>query len=166
MSNSNYMIKIFKRLIVITSLVVFAGCDKDFVEVNTNPYAAVEIDPALLFAGAQRTHIGTWYGEHTIVQQFVSPYNTGANLGFNFNADIDGASTPKWGEYTSSIKNMTHALFLLGPNTPRVNLRSMIRIWKAQVFMGLVDNYGDVPYSEAGEGLIEKTFYPKYDDDA
>lgn len=32
--------------------------------------------------------------------------------------------------------------------------------------MGLVDNYGDVPYSEAGKGLIEKTFYPKYDDDA
>ena len=25
----------------------------------------------------------------------------------------------------------------------------MIRIWKAQVFMGLVDNYGDVPYSES-----------------
>jgi hypothetical protein len=96
----------------------------------------------------------------------VTPYNTGANLGFSFNADIDGNSTPKWGEYNSSIKNMIQALNLLGPNTARVNLRSMIRIWKAQVFMGLVDNYGDVPYSEAGKGLIDKLFYPKYDDDA
>jgi hypothetical protein len=161
------MIKIIKRLIFfISSGFLLTGCDKDFVEVNTNPYAIPAVDPALLFAGAQRTHIGTWTAEHTIVQQFVTPYNTGANLGFSFNADIDGMSTPKWGEYNTSIKNMIHALNILGPNTDRVNLRSMIRIWKAQVFMGLVDDYGDVPYSEAGKGLSEKLFYPKYDDDA
>ena len=43
---------------------------------------------------------------------------------------------------------------------------SMLRIWKAQVFMGLVDAYGDVPYSEAGKAVSEVIFYPKYDDDA
>lgn len=161
------MIKIIKRLIFfISSIFLFAGCDKDFVEVNTNPYAIPSVDPALLFAGAQRTHLGTWTGEHTIVQHFVTPYNTGANLGFSFNADIDGMSTPKWGEYNGSIKNMIHALNLLGPTTTSINLKSMIRIWKAQVFMGLVDNYGDVPYSEAGKGLSDKLFFPKYDDDA
>jgi hypothetical protein len=160
------MIKIIKRLIFISSIFLFTGCDKDFVEVNTNPYAIPSVDPALLFAGAQRTHLGTWTGEHTIVQQFVTPYNTGANLGFSFNADIDGMSTPKWGEYNTSIKNMIHALNLLGPSTDRVNLKNMIRIWKAQVFMGLVDDYGDVPYSEAGKGLSDKLFFPKYDDDA
>jgi hypothetical protein len=42
----------------------------------------------------------------------------------------------------------------------------MIRIWKAQTFMGLVDEYGDVPYSEAGKAVSETIFYPKYDDDA
>jgi hypothetical protein len=161
------MIKIFKRILYISSVVLFfTGCDKDFVKVNTNPYAIPSVDPALLFAGAQRTHVGTWTGEHTIVQHFVTPYNTGANLGFSFNADIDGMSTPKWGEYTGSIKNMIQALNILGPTTTAVNLRSMIRIWKAQVFMGLVDDYGDVPYSEAGKGLSDKLFFPKYDDDA
>ena len=69
------MIKIFKRLIFICTVLLFAGCDKDFVEINTNPYAITTVDPALLFAGAQRTHIGTWTAEHTIVQQFVAPYN-------------------------------------------------------------------------------------------
>ena len=160
------MIKIFKRLILISTVFFFAGCDKDFVEVNTNPYAINNIDPALLFAGAQRTHIGTWAAEHTIVQQFLGAYNTGANTGFNFNEDIDGVSTPKWGEYNSSLKNMIQALNVLGPTTTRVNLQSMIRIWKAQVFMGLVDNYGDVPYFEAGKAVSEGIFYPKYDDDA
>jgi hypothetical protein len=168
------MIKIFQRLVFITTVFLFAGCTKDLVEVNTNPYAANSVDPALLFAGAQRTHLGTWTAEHTIVQQFVVPYNTGANDGFNFNSDIDGVSTPKWDQSYSGgangnnapVKNLMQALFLLGDNTARVNLRSMIRIWKAQLFMGLVDDYGDVPYSEAGRGVSDKIFYPKYDDDA
>ena len=160
------MIKIFKRLLLINSVFLFAGCDKDFVEINTNPYAINSVDPALLFAGAQRTHVGTWTAEHTIVQQFVTPYNTGANQGFSFNVDIDGMSTPKWGEYNSNIKNLIQALTNLGSTTTRVNLRSMIRIWKAQVFMGMVDAYGDVPYSEAGRAVSDVLFYPKYDDDA
>ena len=160
------MIKIFKRLLFISTVLFFAGCDKDFVEINTNPYAINSIDPALLFAGAQRTHIGTWTAEHTIVQQFVTPYNQGATLGFSFNADIDGNNNAKWGEYNSNIKNLIQALTVLGPTTTRVNLKSMIRIWKAQVFMGLVDAYGDVPYSEAGKAVSDVIFYPKYDDDA
>ncbi|HXR80939.1 MAG TPA: SusD/RagB family nutrient-binding outer membrane lipoprotein, partial [Saprospiraceae bacterium] len=160
------MIKIFKRLLFISTVFLFAGCDKDFVEINTNPYAINSVDPALLFAGAQRTHVGTWSAEPTIVQQFVTPYNTGANVGFSFNVDIDGISTPKWGEYNSNIKNLIQALTVLGPTTTRVNLKSMIRIWKAQVFMGMVDAYGDVPYSEAGKAVSDVIFYPKYDDDA
>jgi hypothetical protein len=159
------MIKIIKRLIFISSIFLFPGCDKDFIEVNTNPYAITSVDPELLLAGAQRSHIGTWNAEHIIVQQFVVPYNTGAHAGFSFYVDIDGNSTPKWGEYTGSIKNMVQALIILEPTT-RVNLKSMIRIWKAQVFMGMVDAYGDVPYSEAGKAVSETIFYPKYDDDA
>lgn len=161
------MLKIIKPIIVLVCTgCFFTACDKDFDKVNTNPYAINNIDPALIFAGAQRTHIGTWHAEHTIVQQFLGAYNTGANTGFNFNADIDAVSTPKWGEYNSSIKNLVQALIVLGPETPRVNLRSMIRIWKAQIFMGLVDAYGDVPYFEAGKAVSEGVFYPKYDDDA
>jgi hypothetical protein len=160
------MLKIFKRLIPICAVVLFVGCDKDFKEINTNPYSINDVDPSLLFAGAQTTHHGSWVAENTIIQQFVTPYNTGANQGFSFNADIDGNENQKWGEYTGSIKNLIQALNMLGPNTTRVNLKSMIRIWKAYVFMGLVDNYGDVPYSEAGKAVTDAIFFPKYDDDA
>jgi hypothetical protein len=160
--------KTIKHYILVGAALLFSwGCDEDFVEVNTNPYAVTDIDPALLFAGAQRTHIGTWAAEHTIVQQFVNPYNQGATLGFNFNEDIDGVSNPKWDQsYPTTIRNMMQAISLLGEDTERVNLLSMIRIWKAQVFMGLVDEYGDVPYFEAGRAVSDIIYYPKYDDDA
>jgi len=174
MSNSKDMIKIFKRILLISSVLFFAACDKDFEKVNTNPYAVTSVDPALLLSGSQRSHLGTWTAEHTIVQQFVVPYNTGANLGFNFNEDIDGVSTPKWDQSYAGgangnappVKNLIQAINLLGTSTTRTNLMSILRIWKAQVFMGLVDAYGDVPYSEAGKGYLTNNFYPKYDDDA
>src|SRR6478609_3234910 len=174
MSNSSHMKNIFRRLILACTIFFFIGCDKDFVQVNTNPYAVNTVDPALLLAGSQRSHIGTWTAEHTIVQQFVVPYNTGANVGFNFNEDIDGMSSPKWDQSYAGgangnappIKNFMQAINLLGTASGKTNLLSMLRIWKAQVFMGLVDAYGDVPYSEAGKGVIDNVFYPKYDDDA
>jgi hypothetical protein len=157
------MIKI-KQLLLIGSVAFFTACDKDFVEVNTNPYAITDINPALLFAGAQRTHLGGWETENTIVQHFVNPFNSGATVGPNFNADIDLFNNGKWDNYSDQIKNMTQALKLL-QSTDRVNLRSMIRIWRANAFMGMVDTYGDVPYSDAGRAL-EGVFNPKYDDDA
>jgi len=166
MLNSNYMIKIINRIIFISAVFLFAGCDKDFVEINTNPYAVISIDPALLFAGAQRTVESGWEVENTIAQQFVNPFNSGATLGPNFNADIDGFNNGRWeGSYPGSLKNMIHALALL-KGSSNVNLISMIRIWKAQIFMGLVDTYGDVPYLDAGKAYTDGIFYPKYDDDA
>jgi len=162
------IMKTIKKYILVGAALMFSwGCDEDFVEINTNPYVVTDIDPALLFAGAQRTHLGTYEAEHTIVQQFVNPYNQGATLGFNFNEDIDGVSTPKWDQsYPSTIRNMIQAINLLGADTERVNLLSMLRIWKAQTFMGLVDEYGDVPYFEAGKAVSDVIFSPVYDDDA
>ncbi len=159
-------IKYIKHIVFVCLFIGIGGCDEDFVEVNTNPYAVNEVDPALLFAGAQRSHLGTWSAEHTIVQHFVNPYNQGATLGFNFNEDIDGVCNPKWNNsYPSVIRNLEQALILLGEDSNRVNLVSMIRIWKAQVFMGVVDTYGDVPYFEAGQAVNNTLYFPTYDDD-
>ncbi len=160
------MITIIKRILFIAAIPFFTGCDKDFVEVNTNPYAITSVDPSILLAGAQRTHVGTWAAEHTIVQHFVNPYNQGATLGFNFNEDIDLNSNPKWDQsYPTVLRSLNQALFLLGDNTTRVNLQSIIRIWKAQTYMGLVDTYGNVPYFNASKAVSNGIFYPEYDDD-
>lgn len=77
-------------ILLCTVLFVFVGCDKDFEEINSNPYAISKLDPPLLFANAVRqTHPGIWEGEQTIVQQFVNAYNLGATAGPNFNEDAD-----------------------------------------------------------------------------
>lgn len=154
-------------LLVFGIWLMFSGCDDNFEEINTDPFAINEIDPALLFAGAQRTFVGDWEAEHTVVQQFVNPFNDGATLAFNFNANIDNFQNGSWNSFTGGIKEMTHVLFLLGENPERINLQSMTRIWKAQAFMNVVDHYGDIPYFNAGYAAISgsEAFFPQYDSD-
>jgi hypothetical protein len=166
------MKKIRQILFLGAILLLIGGCDKDFVDVNTNPYAITSIDPGLLFAGAQRTTLGNyWESESTVVQQFVNPYNEGATKAFNFNADINNFQNGSWGLYTAGIKSFAQILDIISkmekPET-KVNLQSITRIWRAQAFMNLVDHYGDVPYFNTGYAAIkgEESFFPVYDDDA
>lgn len=162
------MKKIKQIILVLTVLLFLGGCDKDFVEVNTDPFAITTIDPALLFAGAQRVGtLGGYESESTIVQHFVNPYNEGATKAFNFNADIDGFQNGPFNLYTGPIKAFVHILNELEGTTTSVNLQSMTRIMKAYVFMNIVDHHGDIPYFNAGLAAIEGEayFFPDYDDD-
>lgn len=162
------MKKIRQLIFFSAFLLLIGGCDKDFVEINTNPFAITTIDPGLLFAGSQRVSLGGWDSESTIVQQFVVPFNLGTTVAFNFNEDIDGYQTGPWGQYTGAVKTFTHILYLLEGTTTKVNLQSITRIWMAKVFMDIVDHHGNVPYFGAGKAYIEgeTAFYPSYDDDA
>jgi hypothetical protein len=165
MLDSNAMKKILSICMLVTA-VILSSCEKDFEKVNKNPLAVNEVDPGLLFPTGQRSIIGNWQAEHTIVQHFVCPYNEGATLGFNFNADVDLVNRGHWeNSYRTTLRNLIHAQYLLEGTTDRKNLVNMIRIWKAQIFMNLVDTYGDVPYFDAGKAVIAQIFEPKYDRD-
>jgi len=162
------MKKIIQLIFLGAFLLFIGGCDKGFVDINTNPFAINTIDPALLFAGSERTGLGGWESESTIIQQFVNPYNLGATLAFNFNADIDGFQTGPWGAYTGSLKTFTHILYMLKGTTTRVNLVSMTRLMKAFNYMYVVDHHGNVPYFGADKAYIDgqSAFFPAYDSDA
>jgi hypothetical protein len=158
------MKKINGSIIFIAVMICLTACTKGFEEKNQDPYAITKIDPGLLFTGAERgMNVGNWDGEQTIVQQYLNAYNAGATAGFNFNEDVDGYNTPRWGVYAGVIKSLVQIISLVKDDPASRNLYSMVRIWKAYAFMTLVDTYGDVPYSEAGKGYMEGINYPKYD---
>ncbi len=165
--------KKIKHILYLCAILVFlAGCDKDFEEVNTDPFIIEDLDLGLVFAGSQRTTLGYWEAEHTIVQYFVNPFNDGATLGFNFNEDIDNFQNNSFNQYAgaagvpAAIRSFVHILNRLEGTTDQVNLQSITRIWKAFVFMDIVDHYGNVPYFDAGKALEgEQYYYPAYDDD-
>lgn len=153
---------------IITTCCIFltlTACDNGFEELNINPNAINDLDASIIFAGSQTTvGFGGWTGEATIAQYFYLPYNLGGTAGFNFNQSNSGSGA-RWGNYTGPIKNLIQALDNIGTNPDKANLRNMMRIWKAYIFLDIVDSHGNAPYSEAGRAYLSGDFAPVYDDD-
>src|SRR5690606_16235349 len=153
-------------IIICCAFITITGCDKGFEELNINPNAINDLDASFIFANAQRTvAYGSWTEEATIAQYFFLPYNLGGTAGFNFNQSNSG-SNARWGNYSGPIKNLIQALENVGDDPDKANLKNMMRIWKAYIFMNNVDSHGDVPYSEAGRAYLDLIYTPVYDDDA
>jgi hypothetical protein len=151
-------------IIPLAAVLCLVRCKKGFEAQNKDPYAITKIDAGLLFTEAERSmNVGSWDGEQTIVQQYMNAYNSGATAGFNFNEDVDAYNTPRWAVFTNVVKPLVQIISLTKDDPAAQNLYNMVRIWKAYAFMTLVDTYGDVPYSDAGKGYLERINYPKYD---
>jgi hypothetical protein len=142
------------------------SCDEGFDELNTSKTGATAIDPvfqlnnALIntsFPGA------TLIYEIGIVQQIISP-NSGVLTGANYNQDNRAATDDLWQAYYRNVIRNTRDIIELTQDVPeRSNLMNMARILQAYAFMVLTDSYGDIPYSEGGNGYLDKVFFPKYD---
>jgi len=98
------------------------------------------------------------------VQQLVSP-NGGVLAGANFNQDSrDGTQPSVWLIYYQNVIKYTHDIIVHTKSVPgRSNLYNMTRIIQAYAFMILTDEYGSIPYSEAGAGYSDLILLPKYE---
>lgn len=144
-------------------LISVNSCDKDFIEINTNPIAITDVDPVLQLARAEMDMTtGDLHYQGPIMQQIITPYG-GVLEGGNRNTRIDNNLNGAFGFYTGALKNLEDILIKLEGNTERSNLYNMARIIRAYIYQWLVDCYGDVPYSEASKGYTDNIFLPKYD---
>jgi hypothetical protein len=154
--------------ILTTFLLVFTvSCDKGLSELNINKVDPTSVDPAALLNNAI---INMSYPTRTVlfdmgvVQQLVSP-NGGVLAGANFNQDSrDGTQPSVWLSYYQNVIKYTHDAIVQTKSVPgRSNLYNMARIIQAYAFMILTDEYGSIPYTEAGAGYTDLILLPKYD---
>ncbi len=143
-----------------------SGCEKGFDELNVNPTAATALNPIFTFNNAV---VNSSYPsevlvyEIAIVQQIVSP-NGGVLAGANFNQDNKQRNAGLWQRYYRDVvRYAVDVMDKTKADANRSNLYNMARIWKAFAFMVLTDTYGDIPYSQAGQGYLGGTTSPKYD---
>jgi len=169
-----------RYVLVLVLLAGAAACDKNFVDVNTNPTQPSSLDPAYLFATSEvNSAIPVVYYQLPLSQQVVHPF-TGVAEGGNHNVEYDNNAsitfdllfqgTGNGATVTGNTTAVNGPVALLADvinqtkaNAARSNLYNMARIIRAYVFMILVDTYGDVPYSQAGQGYLQKLSLPKYD---
>ena len=133
---------------------------------NRSKTAAIAIDPAFVLNSAiisSSFPTATVIFEAGIVQQIISP-NSGVLTGANYNQDNRASTQASWQNYYRSvIRNTKDIIAQTSDNPARSNLTNMARILQAHAFMILTDSYGNIPYTDGGDGYNTQIYFPDYD---
>lgn len=179
------MKKIFKYAALALAGVMFTtGCRKNFQEINTNPatYNQSTFDPNYLLTAAQLGYSGssdfsydTWRANliycSTMMQGLSTVISYWAGDKYILNAGYTaaywgfagGPPTGGDGAYAEQVKPIVDVVQSTEGKAQYKNLHQVARIMKALIFERITDLYGDVPYSQAGLGYYDKTYFPVYD---
>jgi hypothetical protein len=151
---------------LLTVMLLFASCDKDFDEINTSKTGFITLDPAFKLNKAIINLMEM--GSSRIQQLQIANYLTtplGSSLaGANYNQFVPSFQEFPWiSFYPSSVVTTVDILNQTKNDATKTNLYNAARIWKAYTFMILTDTYGDVPYSDAGKGYSDQITKPVYE---
>ncbi|WP_449436061.1 SusD/RagB family nutrient-binding outer membrane lipoprotein [Pedobacter steynii] len=165
-------------LVLLVTVLLGTGCTKDFKDINTNPvaYGPSSFDPNYTLTSAQLTYTGsidfaydTWRGNliysATMMQGFSTVISYWAGDKYLLN---EGYTAAYWGNgsvgaYIEQVRPIVDVVEYAKGKPKFNNVYQIGRIWKAVIFERITDLYGDVPYSEAGQGFYTGNFTPKYD---
>src|SRR5690606_22158475 len=167
-------------LCALVAAVPLAGCDTDELhELNIDPNALNEVDMNYLFTAAQlgaasagsagdnryidwRTNIG--FAGYAIQQ--LATAGGGISPGDKYTDNVESYNAPWEFIYGDQLKNLAEVLKQTGPGGfaegEKKNTREAARILRAFLFHRLTDYYGNIPYTEALQG-IQGIFRPAYD---
>lgn len=172
----------YKRIVwlLVGAVMTFSACDtEELQDLNVNPQAVNEINMNFLFSNAQlsladggaesnrflnwRTNIG--YAGYWM-QHLATLGNSLNQAGDKYFVNVEADDGPWDYGYSGVLKNLTEVLKQTGPGGfeegRRLNTREAARIARVFVYLRLTDFYGNIPFTDAGQG-IEGTFFPTYD---
>lgn len=157
-------------IITMACALFFASCSDEYMEnMNTDPSKAATIDPNAQLTTAQLQTYGDFSMmeiyrnyHYAFTQQLMGCWNT-TNYGGRHTLDNNEMSRIWTSFYTQSLKNIIDAQYRTAEDAEKVNINSVLRIYRVYLMSIITDTYGDAPFSEAGLGFLEGKFNPKYD---
>ncbi|MDH6309503.1 hypothetical protein M2451_001868 [Dysgonomonas sp. PFB1-18] len=157
-------------IILAACAMLFTACSDEYMEnMNTDPSKAASIDPNAQLTTAQLQTYGSLDMEeihrnylYAFNQQLMGCWNT-TNYGGRHTQDNSEMSRVWTFFYANAIKNITDAQYRTADDPNKVNINSALSIYKVYLISIITDIYGDAPYSEAGKGLLEDIYTPRYD---
>jgi hypothetical protein len=154
--------------VLLTATLFFVSCDKDFEEINTSKTDFVALDPVFKLNKSiiNLMEMGDRVQQLQIAMWLTSPF--GSSLaGANYCQYTPAFHAFPFASFNqSSVVTTVDILNQTKDDATRTNLYNAARIWKAYTFMILTDTYGDVPYTEAGNGYTDQITRPVYDSQA
>jgi len=142
-----------------------SSCTKNFEELNTNPDATSELTPAYVFSLAQYNGAGDNLMLLMGTMQYTTSFNDVAGFGSKYIASQYASSNTTYNNaYHNEVNQINMVLDKLRQDSASNHVEIAIaRIWRVFCFSRLTDLYGDVPYSQAGEGYSQSNYKPAYD---
>ncbi|MFT4204788.1 MAG: SusD/RagB family nutrient-binding outer membrane lipoprotein [Chitinophagaceae bacterium] len=166
------MITIYKKAnvrsyLLAVMLLIFglAACTKNFEELNTNPDATSVLTPAYMFTLSQYNGAGNILMLLMGTMQYTTSYNDVAGFGSKYVASQYAQSYASFTNgYPNEINQIHQVVETLREDSAGNHVELAIaKIWRVYCFSRLTDLYGDVPYSQAGEGYTSSNYKPAYD---
>jgi hypothetical protein len=161
--------KMKKYISIITAIVLIAGlgsCKKGYLDLEANPNNPSQATPQLILAGALVTvpniTVGSYLGSYDVWSGYLS-WNGGvvppATLfEYTFNT---GTYQGIWINLYANATNFNNLINMSAKDASLSHFQAIGMIMKAWDFEQLVNNFGDVPYSQAFQPST--ILFPKYD---
>ncbi len=160
-----------QKPLIISALVMIiislSACDKNFEEINTNPEAVSTPTAAFIFSKAlyDGASISGNTGHHLFgLMQYTTSYNDVEGFGSKYVASQQNGTSSVFNDaYPAQINEIGEVIKAVKEDATNVNLLGVARIWRVFCFSRITDLYGDLPYTEAGQGFNQALYQPKYD---
>ena len=162
------------RIIPVCLLLVCLGsCTDDFEEINTNPNSPVTVPTSYLISQAERSLVDLVLGEGTTQVGTIGSHYI-QHLSQTQYTDVtryDDIRTSFYAYYSGGLQDLENVIQLnteeetanvvatSGPNANQIALAEIMQSW---AFLSMTDVWGDIPYSEALQGL--DNLNPRYDE--
>jgi hypothetical protein len=157
-----------KKFVLITAVFLAAGvtgCKKDYLSQEKNPNNPSGANPSLLLAGALNNAVtivstgypayGVWAGYWTTSGNYVP------NQTINQYQITNTSENSTWGSWYGTLTNFNTIAATAGNDPTQASFKAIAMIMKAYGFQHLVDQFGDVPYTQAFQPST--ILFPAYD---
>jgi hypothetical protein len=154
------------KILAFAAIILLAGCE-DFLDINNDPNNPTRAELTSLLPYAQATLFGAYgigtsgvsdilavYAHHTVQRGNHDDYKIQAN---------EYSLREAWEKSYTVILPDLNQIILQGTEEGRPSYTGIAKLLKAQLMTYVVDLWGDMPYTQAGDPVTFK--FPTYDDD-
>ncbi len=159
------MRKHIKLYIPAVLLILGAGCSKNYFDINNNPNAATNTTPELVLPNALKVTVSTQLTGYTYLCGWMGYWAPSGSYAISASdvASYKQTNDTYSGSWTTFYRNLEDYDYV--ETSAKLQNKPFYvgaaKIMKAFVFQQLVDQYNDVPYTDALKGTT--SIQPKYD---
>ena len=152
--------RIYKQLILALGITLgLASCDETLSDINKNPNATEDPEPAYLLTSTEYQSAQAYWGSAASynstllwVQQWAKIQYTEPDC-----YDVDNTDfTSTWNTFYATIISNLNAIE--EQESSSVNQKAVAKIWRSWAYLQLTNFYGAIPYTEYGKSVT-----PAYD---